>query len=76
MNEKKMKKIYNIFYRSRKEQKCPECESDRLSIAVDSVIGYWYVFCEVCGTKGPERDLIAMKNKGGAVRAKMEMLEK
>lgn len=65
MTEEKMKKIYNIFKRYRKEQNCPECESDRLSIAVDLVIGYWYVFCEECGTKGPERDLIAMKNKRG-----------
>ena len=56
-----MKKIYNIFRRCKEEQKCPDCGSDKISIAVDSRIGYWYGFCEKCGTKGPKRDLIVMK---------------
>ena len=56
-----MKKIYDIFRRSREEQKCPECGSNKVSIAVDSVVGYWYAFCEVCGTKGPKKDLIEME---------------
>lgn len=60
-----MKKIYNIFRRSREEQKCPECESDKVSIAIDSVIGSWRAFCEVCGTMGPERDLIDMNPHDG-----------
>ncbi len=56
-----MKKIYDIFRRSREEQKCPECESDKVSIAIDSLSGCWFAFCEVCGTKGPGRDLIDME---------------
>ena len=60
-----LKKIYNIFKRSRKEQKCPECESAKVSIVVDTINEEWYAFCEVCGTKGARKDLIDMKSKRG-----------
>ncbi len=60
-----MKKIYDIFRRSREVQKCPECESDKISLLVDSLKGCWYAFCEICGRMGPERDLIDMENQRG-----------
>ena len=63
-----MKKIYNLFKRTREEQICPECGSDKVSIAVDTVMGYWRALCEVCETMGPERDLIDMDNEKGSFK--------
>lgn len=53
-----MKKIYNIFERTRNEQTCPKCESSKISIGVDLQAGYWCAYCEACGERGPKRDLL------------------
>ena len=36
---------------------CPDCGGTDISMAVDTVIGYWYAFCEGCGFKGKEKKL-------------------
>ena len=63
MTKNNEKKIYDIFRRFKEEQKCPECGSNKISIIVDSLMGYWRPFCEVCGEKGPKLDLIVMENQ-------------
>lgn len=47
-----MMKIPDIYHY--KVQSCPSCGGKKISLAIDTVIGYWYAFCEDCGHKGKE----------------------
>ena len=53
-----MKKIFDLFRRFKDIQRCPECKSEKVSLGVDSLIGVWFPFCEDCGFRGMDRDLI------------------